>query len=317
MPLQLGAKVKPGITDKPVIALPTRRDILTRAALIATAPLTFTGCRRTPGAKGNPGGWYAWLSDTHLAADPTAMLRGECMTANLTAVIADILNGDERPEGFFINGDLALKDGQSADYANLLEVMTPLRRVGIPLHLTLGNHDDRTEARIAFKDALGKPTANLDRCTGEVMGTGVRFLLLDSMISPNKTPGELGSEQLAWLASRLAPSDTIPTIIIVHHNLNSTWESALRDTDALMEVIRPRTQVKMVVFGHTHVWNVRQVDGIHMVNLPAVGYRFHPKQPLGWCLFRPFADGCDLQLRTVGGNQSKDGWTTRLTWRVG
>jgi hypothetical protein len=72
----------------------------------------------------------------------------------------------------------------------------------------------------------------------------------------------------------------------------------------------------MVVFGHTHVWNVRPVDGLYLVNLPAVGYRFQPNQPLGWCQFRPLADGCELQLRTIGGDQRKDGWMTRLAWRT-
>ena len=317
MPLHLGPHPEPGNTPRPKFTLPTRRDFLTRAAgLLTAAPLVLSGCRGTPGAKGNPGGWYAWLSDIHLAADPTALLREECMVANLRAVLADILNGDEAPQSVLINGDLALKNGQPGDYATLLDVASPLLRARVPLHLTLGNHDDRETARAAFGLAVGAPVPTLDRCVSEIDGPGIRFVLLDSMIAPNKTPGTLGTEQLQWLATRLDSDPEQPTIVFVHHNLNSTWESALLDTDALVNVLRPRTQVKMIVFGHTHVWNVRQVDGIHMVNLPAVGYRFHPKQPLGWCQFRPLADGCDLQLRTIGGAQRKDGWTTRLTWRA-
>jgi len=316
MPLHLGPHQEPG-TLSPRIALPSRRDFLTRAAgLLTAAPLVLSGCRGTPGAKGNPGGWYAWLSDIHLAADPTAMLREECMVANLRAVLADILSGDEPPQSVMINGDLALKNGQPGDYATLLDTTVPLLKARIPLHCTLGNHDDRLAARTALGEAVGNPDSALGRCVGEVEGPGVRFLLLDSMIAPNKTPGTLGPEQLQWLADRLDGDAKTPTIVFVHHNLNSTWESALLDTDALLDVLQPRTQVKMVVFGHTHVFNVRQVNGLHMVNLPAVGYRFQPKQPLGWCQFRPLADGCDLQLRTIGGDQRKDGWTTRLAWRA-
>jgi 3',5'-cyclic AMP phosphodiesterase CpdA len=207
--------------------------------------------------------------------------------------------------------------GLADDYVTLLDVSAPLLRSRVPLHLTLGNHDDRANARAALGPFLGPPDPEVDRCVSEVQGPGVRFLLLDSMISPNTTPGRLGPEQVAWLAHRLDADAATPAIVFVHHNLNATWESALRDTDALLHVLRTRAQAKMVVFGHTHVWNVRLVDGLHMVNLPAVGYRFHPKQPLGWCQFRPLADGCELQLRTIGGDQRKDGWTARLAWRSG
>ena len=81
-------------------------------------------------------------------------------------------------------------------------------------------------------------------------------------------------------------------------------------------MIRPRTQVKAVFFGHTHVWNVREIDGIHMINLPAVGYRFLPKQPLGWVVFRPEPDGAEIELRCIGGDRRQNGRRTSLQWRA-
>jgi predicted phosphodiesterase len=130
------------------------------------------------------------------------------------------------------------------------------------------------------------------------------------------TGGLLGDAQLAWLGHTLDARPDTPAIIFVHHNLNAQWASALNDTSELLAVLQPRPQAKAVVFGHTHVWNVRQIKGIHAINLPAVGYRFMPKQPLGWCVFRPDADGAELELRTIGGDRREHGRRYDLRWRT-
>ena len=103
---------------------------------------------------------------------------------------------------------------------------------------------------------------------------------------------------------------------MVHHNLNADSQSALRDTDGLLAVLLPRRQVKAVVFGHTHVWNVQKIEDLHAINLPAIGYRFLPKQPLGWAVLRPEADGAEIELRCIGGDRRKHGQRTWLKWRA-
>ena len=197
-----------------------------------------------------------------------------------------------------------------------MNLFKPLRELRVPIHLTLGNHDERTRVREAFADDLPKSSVLVDKLVGETNEPSVRYLLLDSLQKPNVTPGRLGSEQIAWLAKALDDDRATSTIVFVHHNLNATWTSALLDTTALLDVLRPRRQVKAVVFGHTHVWNHRVIDGLHMINLPAVGYRFSPKQPLAWCVFRPRKDGGELELRCVGGDRRKDGERVDLRWRA-
>ncbi len=52
--------------------------------------------------------------------------------------------GQERhPAAVIINGDLALNDGQAGDYEHFAKLIAPLRDADIPVHLTLGNHDNR------------------------------------------------------------------------------------------------------------------------------------------------------------------------------
>ena len=46
---------------------------------------------------------------------------------------------------------------------------------------------------------------------------------------------------------------------MVHHNPGFLGKvGGLRDTEALFKVLRPRKQVKAVIYGHTHDWHVRR-----------------------------------------------------------
>lgn len=286
-----------------------RRAFLAGLAASALAP----GCAGRAGADGNPGGWYAWLSDTHIAADPARKQNGEVMTDNLRAVVAEILAADEPPRGVLVNGDVAYHEGQAGDYRTFLDATAPLRRAGIPIHLTLGNHDDRSN----LIDALGPGVEALaEKRVGVVPGPGLRFLLLDSQDGVNVTAGRLGEEQCDWLAGTLDEKPKEPAVIFVHHNLNAESESALRDTEALLDVVRPRRQAKAVIFGHTHVWNPRKIEDVHAINIPAVGYKFLKKQPIGWVVFRPRPDGGELELRCIGGDRRQHGRRVDLSWRA-
>ncbi|MDB5352990.1 MAG: putative phosphohydrolase [Planctomycetota bacterium] len=297
------------------LVLSRRRAV---AALAIGGAAMVAGCSRNAGSRGHQGGWYALLSDPHIAADPSAQLRGETMADNLRAVVSDILHADDPPHGVLIDGDLAFHHGGPGDYQTLLDAVHPLRRESLPLHLTLGNHDDRANLRAAILGE-GDPSRRFaeDKAVSTVSGPSLRFVLLDSQDGVNVTAGRLGDDQLVWLARDLDAHGTTPTVVLVHHNINARSESALRDTEALLNVLRPRGQAKAVVFGHTHVWNVREIDGIHMINLPAVGYRFLPKQPLGWVVLRPEPDGAELELRCIGGDRRQDRRRVSLRWRTG
>ena len=316
MPIQLVSRIATLPKIQAASIHLSRRDFLRGAAIAGIGAFAGSGCKERAGSHGNGAGWHAWLSDIHVAADPNATLRDENMAENLRKVVREVLDADDPPRGFFVNGDLAFRDGQREDYRTVLNLFKPLRDSRVPIHLTLGNHDDRTRVREAFLDDAGKEaSAVVDKLVGEVNEPKVRYLLLDSLQKPNVTPGRLGREQIAWTAKALDEDRTSSTIVFVHHNLNATWTSALLDTAELLDVLQPRRQVKAVVFGHTHVWNHRIVNGLHMVNLPAVGYRFMPKQPLAWCVFRPRDDGGELELRCVGGDRRRDGEKVDLRWR--
>src|SRR5262249_20976623 len=137
------------------------------------------------------------------------------MADHLKAVVADILAAGEPPHGVVIAGDLAMWDGKPGDYHNLLLLLEPLRAARIPIHMALGNHDNR----IHFREVLPAGTLLDDKQVSAVDGQGLRFLLLDSLEEVCATPGRLGPAQLDWLAKDLDAHDKIPTIVVVHHHL--------------------------------------------------------------------------------------------------
>jgi 3',5'-cyclic AMP phosphodiesterase CpdA len=299
----------------PIHVLPptlTRRRLLA-AGLGAAASLSFTGgCADRPGWEG---GWYAWCSDIHVAADESARLNGQTMLENLRAFVDDVGSARQSPRGLLINGDMSLLDGQRGDYETMMRVLRPIVDDGVPLHFTLGNHDHREH----FQQALAPATPEeqeLGKHVGIVEDDDLRMVILDSLERTNVTGGAIGPAQLDWLARSLDNAPDVPTIVFVHHHLNASKRSALHDTKALMNVLRPRAQAKAVVYGHTHVWNVQRIDGIYAINLPAVGYKFHRREPLGWCAFRPLPGGGELQLRCVGGEMRHNGELVRLRWRT-
>ena len=270
-------------------------------------------------------GWLALISDTHIDADLAKTNLGQNMAENLRAVVQDDLSQAQRPAGTFINGDLALKDGQTPDYEQLLNLLGPLRQAGLPIHLGLGNHDHRDHFLAVLKDPLQLQRAEASKYLSEVtlqMGTAqapalLRVIVLDSLNKVNITPGLLGPEQLLWLQDHLdAPAHaTVPTMVLVHHD-PSNQTNALIDSDALLRVLGPRRQVKALFFGHTHVWSTKQQnDGLWLVNLPAVAYPFSNDQPLGWVQCRPRGNGVELELRAIGGNLTQNRQRVELAWR--
>lgn len=87
------------------------------------------------------------------------------------------------------------------------------------------------------------------------------------------------------------------------------------DAPRLFDVIKTRRQVKAVVFRHSPVYRFETWEGIHLINLPAVGYNFRNSDPVGWVEARLRADGASFLLRACGGNLAGDGKTTEVTWR--
>lgn len=69
--------------------------------------------------------WIAFVSDTHIAADPSKTNHNLNMTENLKKTVRQILAEAIPPKAVLIDGDLALADGQKGDYVQLMQLLAP------------------------------------------------------------------------------------------------------------------------------------------------------------------------------------------------
>ncbi len=261
--------------------------------------------------------FWALFSDVHLAADRERVVRGVNMTGHFSMVSRELLSLPKRPAGLFINGDCAFDQGETGDYARLAAMLEPIRGGAIPVHLALGNHDHRERFWNAFTDAKAATRPVADKYVALLPTPRANWFVLDSLETTASTPGLLGREQLDWLANTLDANRSKPALVLIHHNPGLSGNLGLKDTLPLLEIIRPRAQVKAYIFGHTHVWKVnRDSSGIHLVNLPAVAYVFNQAEPSGWVHATLGAAGMKLELRCIDTAHKAHGQVVDLKWRA-
>jgi 3',5'-cyclic AMP phosphodiesterase CpdA len=292
----------------------SRRRFL--AGSCAAAALACARAWALPGGKASRHS-VALLSDTHIAADPKQIERAVNMTHNLQAVAEEVLAWPQRPEAVFIDGDVAFRSGTKDDYAAVLGLLRPLREGGLPIHLGIGNHDDRGNFWEVLRDSKTVQPRLPGRQAAIVRAQEANWFVLDSLIHTLTTPGRLGEEQRAWLAGALDANPGTPALILVHHQPQSDKPvTGLEDAAELLAILRPRRQVKAWFFGHTHRWDVRQDEsGLHLINLPPTAYVFEEGRPSGWVHATVREDGARLELRCLDRTHKDHGQVADLAWR--
>jgi len=281
-----------------------RRGFL-RASL---STLALTGALRGADTSAH----VALLSDTHISEDPSDAFRGFSPHANLKKVAEMVTKA--QPELLVINGDLARANGHLGDYAALNSFIDPLIDA-MPMVVSMGNHDDRGNARKSLSKLSGDRQGVVQKLVTVIDAGPCVFVLLDSLLVTGISPGLLGKAQRDWLTTYLTKPATKPLVVFVHHNPDADSDTALMDADRLLAALRPVKNVKALFFGHTHVYSITKMDGLHLVNLPAVGYNFADGNPVGWVDAVFSKGGVALTLHAIAGEVKDDGRVSQLEWR--
>ncbi len=245
------------------------------------------------------------------------------MADRLKQVAAEVAKLDVKPACAVVNGDLAHKTGTAAEYELFAKLIEPVREAGIPLHLGLGNHDNFTRfaeglARLRPKD---KPVEGKQVVVVEL--DRVNLFVLDSYDPKNTVGGILGAEQLKWLAKSLDDRKTKPAVVCrtppsaIRARPKGGRANGIADTADLWPVLKDRSHVKAFVFGHTHTWKLAEKDGVHLINLPAIGYPFAKAEVTGWVDANFTEKGVKLEVRAIDPKHAKHGEKAELTWRRG
>ncbi len=263
----------------------------------------------------------ALLADTHIPKRPDVEAREVNMTGNLRQVVGELSGLSTKPAGVIVNGDCAYLKGLPDDYANFASCIRPLAEAGLPLHVTMGNHDDRDPLYSALSTQRSDDSPVESKHVSIIETPHANLFLLDSLREVNVVTGELGGAQRAWLARALDAHRHKPAVVVAHHNPQfqdppegDRW-TGLKDSTELFELLEEKKHVKAYVFGHTHRWSISERNGIHLINLPPVAYLFDAAMPNGWVRATLHDGGMDLELRAIDPAHKQHGQRVELAWR--
>jgi 3',5'-cyclic AMP phosphodiesterase CpdA len=262
------------------------------------------------------------LNDIHLTGAPEDKISANARDDDdhLRAAVQQILALPKKPAAVIINGDLALSVGTAADYAVVRELIAPLRDAGIPVHLTLGNHDVRDVFTQAFPEMKSASALKEHRHNGLIDLPSTRLILLDTLDQTPGPAGKLGAEQIAWVLAKIDEVPTKQVILVGHHNPQvggdtTHYKGGLADTADFWPEIAKRTQVKAYIHGHTHEWTQASESRIHIISTIACAYVFNPNtNAVGWTSARFNAHGFELKLHTL---ETAHAWSGETKWFFG
>ncbi len=292
----------------------SRRRFLTTSLAAAAGVLTFGPRLRAAGSDVDPD-YFVLLADTHIDQNPNRLLRGVLPAVNLEKIVEKITALRPRPTGVILNGDAANIRGLPGEYGLLSWLLRPLTEAGLPVHITMGNHDDREPFYSILSD-MKPDTPHLEgRHLAVVETPSVDLVLLDTLDQVNNTPGLLGERQLQWLNRLLDGRREKPVVLFGHHFPETGTGRGLLDMDRLYESILPRPNVKAYFYGHSHRWELGKEEDLHLVNQPATSYVFRQEHPAALVHARFQTDRLRLRLDCLDDQHPWHGQTHELVYR--
>ncbi len=193
----------------------------------------------------------AHLTDPHVTA-PQHRLCGLHTPSRLRQALAEIARA---PAGFYdaivITGDLTHQGERDAyeEFARCLE------GTSLPIHLCIGNHDDRETFRAVFADQPRYTTGDFVQYAVDDIDSH-RLVILDTNLA-GTARGLLCEARLGWLDETLAARPDTPTLVFLHHPPFKTHippldAIGLDGVDGLAAVIARHPQVRSLHAGHVH-----------------------------------------------------------------
>lgn len=188
------------------------------------------------------------LTDVHLTT-PGDTIAGRDPNANFERALSHALELHSDADALFITGDLS-DWGEADDYRRLKARIATLP---MPVHLCIGNHDDRATLLEAFPDLAGEG-GFVQHVIDLSVGTAIT---LDTW-GPETHAGHFCEARAAWLSDQLAALDG-PVWLFMHHNpvplgIAPMDQIMLLDAERLAEAIAPHTtKIRHIFHGHCHL----------------------------------------------------------------
>ena len=188
------------------------------------------------------------LTDIHLTT-PGTTIGGRDPNANFEKALTHALTHHSDAEALFITGDLS-DWGDASDYARLRKVIST---IPIPVHLCIGNHDDRATLLAAFPELVDE-NGFVQQVIPLSQGTAIT---LDTW-GPNTHAGHFCETRARWLDAQLTTLEG-PIWLFMHHNpvplgIGPIDQIMQLDAARLSDVIQPHAaKIRHIFHGHCHL----------------------------------------------------------------
>ena len=197
---------------------------------------------------------FLHVTDLHVTPEGAPLLYGLDPGLRLQHAVADMAArhgpGSAAPVEFLVvTGDLT-HHGEPLAYARLGGILDALP---FPVHLLIGNHDDRAAFVAAFPGTPRDAAGFIQQALATPAGL---FLMLDTN-EPGTHAGRLCAVRLEWLAAQLAEGDA-DVLLFLHHppfrvGIAEMDRIPLLDAAALWAVLAPHApRIRHIFHGHLH-----------------------------------------------------------------
>ena len=218
------------------------------------------------------------VSDPHFLAGGAQLADRFDVERSFARTLEAIRAVHPAPSAIVITGDLT-DLGEPDAYRRLRDAVEPVAaELGAPVVWVAGNHDERPVLRRELLDA----EATEEPVTGVWDLDGLRLIALDTSV-PGWHHGDLGADQLAWLADQLSVPAPHGTLLAMHHppipsHLPLFDILELRHQDELAAVIRG-TDVRGILAGHLHYSAHGSFAGVPVSVASATCYTMNVAKP--------------------------------------
>lgn len=188
------------------------------------------------------------FTDIHLTT-PGESIGGRDPNENFSKGLAHALSHHPDADALVVTGDLS-DWGDKQDYERLKAV---LGDVALPVHLCIGNHDEREAFLSVFPDKADE-NGFVQAWFDLPIGTG---LLLDTW-GPNSHAGYYCEKRCRWLDDQLSQLEE-PVFLFMHHNpvpigIEPMDKIMLQDAQAFAAIVsKHASKIRHIFHGHCHL----------------------------------------------------------------
>ncbi len=197
------------------------------------------------------------ITDIHLTV-PGQTISGRDPNANFGKALDHALSHHPDAEAVIITGDLS-DWGEADDYHRLRDVITA---TDMPIHLCVGNHDDRPTFTSVFPELAGD-----DGFIQYIVPLSLGHAIMLDTWGPETHAGHFCSQRANWLTKQLARLPG-PVWIFMHHNpvpieVAPMDKIMLLDADRFGATVAPfADKIRHIFHGHCHMHLSGSLHGI-------------------------------------------------------